>query len=288
MRTLCTLVLAVIPCVFAGSSCASAQENDHRSVVVTTSKQPRAWLGLSLNDMTADLAKEKKIKTDEGAYVAGVVEDSPAEKAGIEKGDIVVVFNGRNLYDAQDLTKAVGKAEPGSTATVVVMRNEKKKTFQVKLGRTPKAPPMFGFSVRQLEPLAHLNFHGSGSNTVSGMKLLALNPQLADFLSVPGSEGVLVERVKKGSTAEKAGFKAGDVIVRIDKSGIADLEDVWEVLGESDTVQCEISRKGTQQTLSLAPEGQRSRRHYRWRSDDESDAMEMFERESPSPGFPGF
>jgi serine protease Do len=225
-------------------------------VQVETSRQ--AWLGVSLTDMNADMAKEKGIKADEGAYIREVVEDSPAEKAGFESGDVVVEFNGRGIYDADDLTKAVRKAEPGSTAKAVVLRKDQKKTIQVKLGKTPKnslarsfnmgvpvAPPWTGHSMR---------YFPARTSDFSGLSMQTLNAQLAEYFEVPGGEGILVDRVKKGSAGARAGFKAGDVILKVGDREVGEVSDVWEAVddaGKQEKTQVEILRKGKKQTLSM-------------------------------------
>jgi C-terminal processing protease CtpA/Prc len=294
MRTSLVLALGLLPFVFAGSAPAFSQEEkakekekQEKKVVVTVETSRQAWLGVSLTDMNADMAKEKGIKADEGAYIREVVEDSPAEKAGFESGDVVVEFNGRSIYDADDLTKAVRKAEPGSTAKAIVLRKDQKKTIQVKLGKTPKnslarsfsmgvpvAPPWPGHSMHYYTQAARMS-------DFSGLSMQTLNAQLAEYFEVPGGEGILVDRVKKGSAGAKAGFKAGDVILKVGEREVSEVSDVWEAVddaGKQEKAQVEILRKGKKQTLSMEIE----KREWKVRSHsgDHMEDLDIYIREA--------
>jgi C-terminal processing protease CtpA/Prc len=263
MRTTIVLALGLLPFVFAGSAPAfsqeeKAKEKQEKKVVVQVETSRQAWLGVSLTDLNAEVAKEKGIKADEGAYIREVIEDSPAEKAGFEHGDVVVEFNGRGIYDADDLTKAVRKAEPGSTAKAVVLRKDQKKTIQVKLGKTPKNSMARAFSlgvpVAPPWPRHSMRYFPARTSEFSGLSMQTLNAQLAEYFEVPGSEGILVDRVKKGSAGAKAGFKAGDVILRVGDREVSEVSDVWEAVddaGKQEKTQVEILRKGKKQTLSM-------------------------------------
>lgn len=269
MRTLVILAVGLLPFAFAGSSCAFAQEEkkaqeEHlkqlkeKQLTVRVETSRRAWLGVSLSDMNAGLAKEQGLKADEGAFVREVIEDSPAEKAGFEEGDVVVEFNGRSIYDADDLTKAVRKAEPGATVKAVVLRKDGKKTIEVKLGKTPRNSLARAFSLGV--PLApHVSGHtmrsfSTSTSGISGLSLQTLNSQLAEYFEVPGGEGVLVERVKKGSAGAKAGFKAGDVILKVGDVEVSEIADVWDAVDDAEKGEkaaVEILRKGKKQALTL-------------------------------------
>jgi len=258
-----TLTCGLIPILFTGTSCGLSQddrlkEKQEKDVIVNVETSRRAWLGLSLSDMTKDLAKEHGIKTDEGAYVRDVIEDSPAEKAGFEEGDVVLEFNGRTIYDADDLTKAVRKTDPGATAKVVVLRKGQKKAIEVKLGKTPRnsfgGVYSLGMPAPHAWPGRSFRFLTSSSE-FSGLSLMTLNPQLAEYFDVPGGEGVLVERVKKGSAGAKAGFKAGDVILKFGETEVSEAGDVWEGASgaeKQEKAQVDILRKGKKQTLTMA------------------------------------
>jgi C-terminal processing protease CtpA/Prc len=253
MRTRIALGLAMLlPLLPVGTSCASPQSRQEKSITVTTTSPRQGWLGVQIQDLTSQKAKELKIKTEEGALVTDVTPDSPAEKAGIKKNDVVVEFNGRTIYDSEDLTKAVRRAKSGTTAAVVVDRSDGKKTLQVTLGKLKHRG--WAFSSAGPTPFVSPRMHLFRNTVTSGMHLTDLNQQLGEYFGAPGGKGVLVEEVEEESEAAKAGFKAGDVLLRIADEKIEDLGDVsdaLEDLKEGEKANVEILRKGSRQTLTL-------------------------------------
>lgn len=215
-------------------------------------KAKRGWLGVSISDVTEEIAKEKNLKSEMGAYVSDVVDDSPADSVGIRKGDVVVEFAGKAVEDANDLSKAVSKVEPGTKANLVIHRKGEKKTFQVVIGKLPRRARNFSYFFNDREPRVRM-FHGG----MLGMGLLELNEQLAEYFGAPNNEGVLVEKVEKGSSAEKAGIKAGDVLLKVGSRSIDEISDVRRALDkfeEGDKVDVEVLRKGSRKTMSVEVE----------------------------------
>jgi membrane-associated protease RseP (regulator of RpoE activity) len=257
------LVVGLLPVLVLSTSCSNAQKEKEAQVEFKKASERRAYLGVSLQDMSQERAREMKVKTQTGALVNGVEEESPAEAAGIKEDDIIVEFNGKSVEDAGDLVRAVRKSKPDETASVVVMRKDEKKTLQAKLGKAPKVPDIPSMAlIRPHVPsgsLPHLRLlteYGSGAY---GLEIMTLNKQLGEYFGAPDHKGVLVESVEKKSVAEKAGFKAGDVIVKIGQDRITDTRDVRSALEdykEGDKVSVEILRKGSASTLTLEAEGQ--------------------------------
>lgn len=210
--------------------------------------QKKAWLGVSIQDVTKSLMNDENLKDRDGAYVADVVDDSPADSAGIRKGDVIRSFNGRTIYDADDLSKAVSRVEPGTKATVVLMRNGESKNLTVVLRKQPRRrgyAAFFGQAPRVAV------FHGG---KMLGLSLMSLNKQLAEYFGAPNKEGVLVQEVEEGSSAEKAGVKAGDVLLRIGTRSIDDMSDVTRALDKYDAgekAEIEVLRKGSKKTMTV-------------------------------------
>ncbi|MEK6566797.1 MAG: PDZ domain-containing protein [Bacteroidota bacterium] len=229
-------------------------------------KPQRGWLGVSIRDVDSKTAKKNNLKLSEGAYVTDVQEKSPAAVAGLEEGDVVTDVNGRAIYDADDLGKAIRRFEPGAKVTVTALRRGEKKTFQVTVGKMPKQRGFaFGFS-RNAAPMIHM-FRTSSS----GLHFRDLNKQLGDYFGTPEGEGVLVEEVETKSAAEKAGFKAGDVILKFGKRTIDDVEDIWKAMDayrEDEKVDVEVLRKGAKKNMSLELE-----------SGDESHLFDSFQND---------
>jgi C-terminal processing protease CtpA/Prc len=241
------LMLAV---TISGTSSACSQAQREKKVVVRESSR-QGWLGVQIQDMTAEQAKALKVTREEGALVTDVTAESPAEKAGVKEDDIVVEFGGRAIYDSDDLMKAVRRTKPGTKTELVVERKDGKKTLQVTVGKRKDSWTIA--SVPPVPPVAP-RFHIFRNSVTSGMHLTELTPQLGEYFGAPDGKGVLVEEVEEGSEGAKAGFKAGDVILRIGDEKIEDLSDISDALEdfkEGASAAVEILRKGSRQTLTL-------------------------------------
>ena len=217
----------------------------------------RGWLGVSIQNLTPKTAHEEGIKLENGAYVSDVFEDGPADGAGIKEGDVVVEFNGKKIEDAHDLVLAVRAVSPGTAAAIVVSRDGENKTLQVTVGKTPCRE--FSGMLRQM-PLVRPHFELFGFAPDYGLRLIDLNEQLGEYFGAPHGRGVLVEEVEGESVAEKSGFKAGDVIVKVGKEPVEETRDLWESLDRrktGDSAVVEVLRKGTSTTLSLPVENRR-------------------------------
>jgi predicted metalloprotease with PDZ domain len=247
---------------FGGNNSASAMLPADDIVIVGEDDDDGGWLGVSIRDMTRDLAKAMGSETDEGALIDDVEEDSPADSAGLRKEDIVVQFADRIIRDADDLIRAVSRSSPGTTADVTVMRDNAKRTYRIALGKA-SSRERFPMVIPEPPPVPRMEI--SFSEATSGMSLQTLNRQLAEYFGVPDNEGVLVTEVEKESTAEKAGVRAGDVITRVEKQRIRDVDDIRREMREhkeGETVSLEVLRKGSSKKLSL--EVTRDARHMYW------------------------
>lgn len=208
----------------------------------------KGWLGVSIQNIDSHLKKSKGLKSEEGAYVYEVLEDGPAYSAGIQEEDVITEFNGKKIEDAEDLQRAVSKTKPGTKINIAVMRDGEKKTFEVTVGKPSRRTPMaFGF--KGARPNIEI-FRGN----MYGLTLKALNEQLGEYFGVPDGKGVLVEEVEKNSTADKAGFKAGDVITQVGKKHVDEVRDIMKALNaydDGEKADVEVFRKGSKKTLML-------------------------------------
>lgn len=213
-------------------------------------KKGQGWLGVSIKDLSSKIAKQKNLKSRDGAFIAEVLEDGPAESAGFEKGDVVAEFAGKAILDADELSEAVRKTSPGTKTNVVVLRKVERKTIAVTVGKMPSSHA-FAFGFHRMKAPAIRMFRGGN---VLGLQLRELNPQLGEYFGVPEGEGVLVEEVQAKSTGEKAGFKAGDVIVKLGKRSVNDIQDIWrgcESYKDEGKFDAEVLRRGTRKTLTI-------------------------------------
>lgn len=216
------------------------------------SSAQKGWLGVSIQDITSEMKKAMDLDSRDGALISEVVKKSPADSAGLKEKDVILQFDGRKISDASDLTEAVGETKPGTKVDVVVVRKGEKKSIGVVIGKQKSA-----FSVYTTSPRGLSNFAFFGGQNMQGMSLRQLNEQLAQYFGVTEGSGVLVWEVEKGSTAEKAGVKAGDVITVVGKKKIKNLRDVNRAMGiydEGEKAEIEVIRKGSRQTLSLEVE----------------------------------
>jgi hypothetical protein len=202
-----------------------------------------------------------------GAVVEGVVENSPADKAGLKKGDVITAFGSKDIPTAEALMDAVREATPGSSIALTTLRDGKKNTVNVALGEPPSRDEekrVVRRSIRAprpprspLPPSPPMMWHGKSASY--GLSLSTLNKQLGEYFGAPEGKGVLVEKVDEDSDAAKAGFKAGDVILRAGKKTVTTVSDFRAVLGAYDAgekIPVNIIRKGAKQTIELTAKEQ--------------------------------
>lgn len=259
---------AVAGMIMTSTTCAQRERDAEQEYeVAVASSEKRAWLGVSVEDMSERLARRMNVKTEKGALVNSVSDDSPAEKAGIKEDDIIVSFNGKTIDDAGDLTRAVAKAEPGKAAECVVMRRNDRKSIQVTVAKPPKHAVAWapGAPLALMAP-GHFSFTGGGS---LGLRVMDLNRQLAEYFEISGGRGVLVSEVEKDGPGAKAGLKAGDVIVSMGSVDVDDIDDMHWALGEckaGDTVTVGYVRKGARRSATVTVDEDSSSKVYRFRS----------------------
>jgi membrane-associated protease RseP (regulator of RpoE activity) len=210
----------------------------------------KGWLGVSIQDITSHLKRSMDLKTTEGALVTSVVDDSPADSAGIKEDDVVVQFGGKDIGESSDLQEAVGKTKPGVKVSITILRKGEKKTLQVTIGKYPRSVRVSIATPRSPQALEII---GEG-HRMQGLTLRTLSDQLAQYFQVPDGEGVLVWEVEKDSPAEKAGIKAGDVLTKVGGKRIKEVRDVSRALGafdEGEKVNVDVIRKGERKSLSI-------------------------------------
>jgi serine protease Do len=188
-----------------------------------------AWLGVMLKDLTVEEVKELKLAGDYGVQVKEVVDDSPAAKAGLAKEDVIVEFAGEKVRSAEQLRRLVRETPPGRDVTIVVRRGSETKTLTATLGEpkvrtfeyfgAPGSPQTFNVPLPHPMPEVHVpdfNLFWMQRGARLGISADDLTSQLAQYFGVKQGKGILVREVVVGSAAEKAGLKAGDVIVAVD------------------------------------------------------------------------
>lgn len=193
-----------------------AQLQEHGSV-------SRGWLGVEIQDLTADIADSVGLADSNGAIVASVVPNSPAAKAAFREGDVILALDGEELDGSRDLTRRVAALRPGERATFVIYRDGRRQELTATIER------------RNEERLAGLGLQSGGNgDSLSrlGLTLTPLTPLLRQQYDIPRNvSGVLVASVDPESDAAQKGVSAGDVIARvgaIDVERPSDVEDALE------------------------------------------------------------
>ncbi len=175
-------------------------------------KVERGWLGVSIQPLTKDLARTFKRGDSAGALVSSVTEGSPADKAGVKTGDVIVEFNGKKVAKATDLPGLVADVPVGSAVPIVVIREGTEMRLNAKVAR--------------LEEEAPAKVAASDGKGQLGLSVQPLTPPMARELGLKVKEGVLVRDVVEGGRAAEAGIQAGDVIVEIDRRPVRTVEDL--------------------------------------------------------------
>jgi len=196
---------------------------------------PGSYLGVHIDEVTQQTASRLKLSDTSGALITYVDQDGPACKAGLKNNDVVVGFNSSKVQSPDQLQDLIHATPAGKTVNLTVVRDGQKKGINVTLGAWPNAMA----HTRNLPPAPPMAFMPPGVTappdidvpsftTLSsrhGMVVESMCPQLADYFGVPRGQGVLVRSVEKGSPAEAAGLKAGDVIVKVNNETVHDMAD---------------------------------------------------------------
>ena len=194
----------------------------------------RAFLGVTIADISPDKARELKLPADRGALVVDVEKGSPAAKAGLEKDDVVVEFDGERVRSAAELRRLVQETPTDRSVAIKVIRNGQPRTLTAKLETSKKE---FGFVMRGKNvphvKIPEFNLRFFAGPPVLGITGDTLTSQLARYFDVKQGKGVLVSEVMAGSAAEKAGLKAGDVITALDDKPVGSVEELREALDKA-------------------------------------------------------
>jgi serine protease Do len=236
--------VCISACLAAGSlvlPSAFAQQPRPRDVQTYTFQMGGSYLGVGAMEVTSDRAKALGLKEERGVEISRVDPEGPAGKAGMKEGDVVLEFNGQPVQSYAQFVRMVQETPIGRQVKIVVWRGGAAQTLTATVGERKNAPIVIGpdsgwnFNMPAIPNMPEMpNIEIPRFGTIqSGMlgiwgESLAQEEQLAEFFGV--SDGVLVRSVRKGSSAEKAGIKAGDVITKVDESSVSTSADITRAL----------------------------------------------------------
>jgi serine protease Do len=181
--------------------------------IVEHGKVTRAYLGIVPQDVTPDMAKQFGEKDARGALVADVSPSSPAQKNGVERGDIILEVNGKPVADSNELRMTISMMQPGSDANLKVLRNGSERDITVKLGTLP---------TEQAAVNPEDNGNGSAKSALAGVSVENLDADTASELELsPNTKGVVVTNVDPSSEAAEAGLRRGDVIQEVNRQPVS-------------------------------------------------------------------
>ena len=234
-----------------------------------------SYLGVDIVDITSDRLGALKLKEEQGVEVTMVDQDAPAGKAGIKEHDVILTMNGTAIESKTQLQRiihetppgrvvALGLSRDGQPLTIKVQLADRRsefahmapkdgswgKDFKVEIPPIPNIPPIHNLPDFEVPNMGVMVVH---SSVRSGLMVENLTPQLGDFFGAKNGNGVLVRSVEKGSRAEKAGLRAGDVITRVGDQPVHDTSDFTHALHthSAGSVRVGVLRDKKEQTLTL-------------------------------------
>lgn len=252
MRKAILITLLTLPLVSVAAHAENAALDSRNEIFGISSEDVggSSYLGVDTRDITPDRLGALKLKEEKGVEVTMVDQDAPAGKAGLKEHDVILTVNGAEVESVEQLRRMIRETPPGRVVTLGLSRDGQPMTLKVQLADRknsyaygysygPKGKD-FHFVMPAIPPIPAIPDIGDidipvsivvvHSSARSGLMVENLTPQLGDFFGTKNGQGVLVRSVEKGSRADKAGFRAGDVIVKINGESIHDSSDFSHAL----------------------------------------------------------
>jgi len=180
-------------------------------------KVVRGWIGVSIQTVTPGIATALGLKEARGVLVSDTVPGGPAEQGGLQKGDVIVSFDGKKINEPKDLPWIVAETPVGKEVAVNVIRDGKEMDLKLKIAEMTGQP-----AVSQVP----------GPGVGLGLTVDNLRPELREKYQIKARSGVVILRVAPGSASDIAGLQAGDVILEINKQHVADLRQYGQIMAK--------------------------------------------------------
>jgi serine protease Do len=202
-----------------GFAIPSNMAKDISESLIQHGKVVRGYMGVNIQDITPEMAKSLKLKGQaEGAIVTDVVPGGPADKAGVEQGDIIVQYNGNKVDDVTKLRNMVAATSPGDSAKLTVLRKNKEIELSMTVGDLVKAQKEAELQV---------------GDELMGVAVQKVTPQIAKDMGLKKATGVIITTVVPGSVAEQQGLEKGDIIYRVGNSEVNDPGEFNKLIAEA-------------------------------------------------------
>ncbi len=252
--------------------------------VILAAPFERSYLGIQTVEITKENFVKFGLSEVRGVGIEKVIGKSPADKAGLQDGDVIIKFDGEEIKSVLKLTRLIAEVAPDQTARVIVLRGGgEERELNVTLGKrefSPFSDGNFSFeTVPTLRPLPRIQqlpstppmlpmppmrggsenifiWRGGDASRQIGVGVTPLTKQLGDYFGVSEGRGLLINNVRENSPADKAGLKAGDVIVEADDRKVKEISDLMRVLNDKKEGDISLTfiRERNRQTVRVTPE----------------------------------
>ncbi|MCK5124797.1 MAG: PDZ domain-containing protein [candidate division Zixibacteria bacterium] len=239
-------ILLLFSLVFAVSGDLAAKKN----------KSNNPYIGVYAQPLDEDIIEAFNLEADEGIIIVDIMDDSPADEAGLQREDIIILFNGEKVDGSTPLKDFVNDTKVGDDVKIIFVREGKQKDATIVIGGHPRAEEKQIWVKKSGGPQGYTRTwtHSAGTSGYIGIGIQDLNDQLGQYFGVKDGEGVLITEVFEDSPAKDAGLKAGDVVFGVDGEEIASTSDLYEIISDKedgDEVEIEFLRKGSKDSRTV-------------------------------------
>jgi len=180
----------------------------------------RGWLGVVIQTVTPEIKEKFGLETTEGALIGEVAKDTPAERGGLKRGDVIISFDGKKVEEMNALPPMVAQTPIGREVEIIVIRKGREKRLTVKVGELKEEGRVATSTIPEIEE-------------TFGLSAQELTSELAESMALKGEKGVVVSDVRRGSPASEAGLERGDLIQEIERERVEDMDDYERIMRQS-------------------------------------------------------